>query len=260
MEGPCPTAIDMLWWYGYSVAHWDGDELVVESTNYRDGGWLGYNGSPLTDEARIIERFRRPTYGSLEIDVTVDDPKAYTEPFTVRVDQRLLPDNDLIEWVARMSSRHSTSIDKPGAGGRAGRPTRENKPMTAWGRLRRAALILLVVPISAAAHHSFRAQYDSEIVVEVTGTITEVAWTNPHARFHVAAENESGETVTWDFELGSPSALFRRPGWSISTLQVGMMVTVVAYRARNAPNVANTVRITFDDGREVITLGTVPRD
>lgn len=128
-------------------------------------------------------------------------------------------------------------------------------------RLRRVfALILVATPLAAAAHHSFRAQYDSEIVVEVTGTITQVAWTNPHARFHVAAEDESGETVTWDFELGSPSALFRRPGWSISTLQTGMEVTVVAYRARNAPHVANTARITFGDGREVITLRTVPND
>ena len=120
-------------------------------------------------------------------------------------------------------------------------------------------LMLVTAPLAAAAHHSFRAQYDADIVVEVTGTITEVAWTNPHARFYVAAEVDDGETVTWDFELASPSTLFRR-GWSISSLEPGMQVTVVAYRARNAPHVANTGTITFDDGSRLITLGTVPQD
>ena len=96
---PLPDRNRLMWWYGYSVGHWDGDELVVESTHFRDGGWLDYNGSPLTDEARVIERFRRPDFGTLEIDITVDDPGAYTEPFTVRVDHRLMPDDNLIEWV-----------------------------------------------------------------------------------------------------------------------------------------------------------------
>lgn len=120
-------------------------------------------------------------------------------------------------------------------------------------------LMLVTAPLAAAAHHSFRAQYDSDIVVEVTGTITEVAWTNPHARFYVATEDDDGETVTWDFELASPSALFRR-GWNISSLEPGMQVTVVAYRARNAPHVANTGTIIFDDGSRLVALGTVPRD
>ena len=96
---PLPDQNRLMWWYGYSVGHWEGDELVVQTTNFRDGGWLDYNGSPLTDEARVTERIRRPTYGTMEIDITVDDPKAYTEAFTVRVDHRLLPDDNLIEWV-----------------------------------------------------------------------------------------------------------------------------------------------------------------
>ena len=63
--------------------------MVVETTHFRDGGWIDFNGSPLTDEAKIAERFRRENYGNLEIDVIIDDPKAYTEPFTVRVEQRI---------------------------------------------------------------------------------------------------------------------------------------------------------------------------
>jgi hypothetical protein len=87
------------WWFGYSVGHWEGDTLVVESSGYRDDVWLDYNGSPLTSSGRITERFRRPDFGTLEIDVTIEDPKAYTEPFTVRVNQRILLDTDLIEFV-----------------------------------------------------------------------------------------------------------------------------------------------------------------
>src|SRR3989442_11203445 len=87
------------WWYGYSVGKWDGDTLVVETTGFRDGGWLDINGSPLTDAAKMTERFRRVSYGILEIDITIDDPKAYTKPFTVRVDQRVIVDTELIEFI-----------------------------------------------------------------------------------------------------------------------------------------------------------------
>jgi hypothetical protein len=96
---PAPPADAQPWWWGYSRGHWDGDTLVVESTHFRDDGWLDVNGAPLTSEGRLIERVRRPTVGTLEIDVTIDDPKAYTRPWTVRVNQRLLPDTDLIEFV-----------------------------------------------------------------------------------------------------------------------------------------------------------------
>jgi hypothetical protein len=74
-------------WYGYSVGRWEGDTLVVETNNLRGAetgpydGWLDVRGSPYTDQARFIERIRRPTYGKLEIDVTLDDSKAYTKPF-----------------------------------------------------------------------------------------------------------------------------------------------------------------------------------
>ena len=93
------------WWYGYSVGRWEGDTLVVETNNLRgaeDGphdGWLDVNGSPYSREARFIERFRRPMFGQLQVDMTVEDPKSYTKPWTVRVDFRYLPDQELIEFI-----------------------------------------------------------------------------------------------------------------------------------------------------------------
>ena len=87
------------WWYGYSAGRWEGDTLVVTTTGLRDGGWLDIIGNPLTDAATLTERFRRPNYGTLEIDVTIDDPKAYTKPWTVRVNQRIMLDGELMEFV-----------------------------------------------------------------------------------------------------------------------------------------------------------------
>ena len=87
------------WWNGYSVGRWDGDVLVVETTNFRDDGWLDTAGNPLTDAATVTERFRRPSYGRMEIDITIDDRKAYLRPFTVRRNQALMVEGDLIESV-----------------------------------------------------------------------------------------------------------------------------------------------------------------
>jgi hypothetical protein len=92
-------------WYGYSIGRWEGDTLVVETNNFRDDGWLDVRGSPLTDQARIVERFRRPTFGKLEIDITIEDPKAYTKPFTVRVNHQVSPDDEIIEFICNENQR-----------------------------------------------------------------------------------------------------------------------------------------------------------
>jgi hypothetical protein len=84
-------------WSGYSSGRWEGDTLVVESNGFRDDLWLDLSGSPLTDAARVTERFKRVNFGALEIDVTVDDPKAYTRPWTVTLKQGIVLDTELIE-------------------------------------------------------------------------------------------------------------------------------------------------------------------
>jgi hypothetical protein len=99
------------WWYGYSTGRWEGDTLVVESVGFRDDGWLDVYGSPLTAEGKLIERWRRPDFGHLEIDVTVDDPKAYTKPFTVRVSHQILLDQELIEFICNENEKSSQHYD-----------------------------------------------------------------------------------------------------------------------------------------------------
>jgi hypothetical protein len=97
---PLPKKEDIEpWWNGYSVGHWEGDTLVVETTGLMDDGWLDVRGSPLTSAAKLTERIRRINFGYLEIKVTIDDPKAYTKPFDAVVYSRIMPTSQLSEFV-----------------------------------------------------------------------------------------------------------------------------------------------------------------
>jgi hypothetical protein len=101
---PLPTDAEP-WWYGYSIGHWEGDTLVVETNGFRNDVWLDIDGSPLTESGKMTERMKRLNYGTLQTDVTIEDPKAYTKPFTVRVTHHLLPDTDLIEFICQENDR-----------------------------------------------------------------------------------------------------------------------------------------------------------
>jgi len=84
-------------WNGYSTARWEGDTLVVQTIGFRDSLWIDLHGSPMSDAAKMTERLRRPNYGTLDVEITVDDPKVYTRPWTVRMDQVIELDTDLID-------------------------------------------------------------------------------------------------------------------------------------------------------------------
>ena len=86
-------------WQGYSSAKWSGDTLVVDTIGLRNDTWIDWNGSVLTEAAKVREQIRRPDFGHLEIQVTVDDPKAYTKPWTVTLKQRIVVDTDLIDEI-----------------------------------------------------------------------------------------------------------------------------------------------------------------
>ncbi len=92
-------------WNGYSVGRWDGDTLVVQSNGFRDGLWLDANGSPMTEAARVTERFRRGAYGALDITITVDDPKAYTAPWTTTIRHVIALDTDLLDYVCQENEK-----------------------------------------------------------------------------------------------------------------------------------------------------------
>jgi hypothetical protein len=92
-------------WQGYSSAKWSGDTLVIDTIGMRDDTWIDWNGSVLTEAGKVQEQIRRPDYGHLEIRVTVDDPKAYTKPWTVLIKERLIVDTELMEEVCLENER-----------------------------------------------------------------------------------------------------------------------------------------------------------
>jgi hypothetical protein len=90
-EDPVPT------WNGYSVGSWEGDTLVVRTQGFRDDLWIDTGGSPMSDVAKMTERIRRPNFGTLDIELTIDDPKNYTKPFTVNLSQHFEMDTELAD-------------------------------------------------------------------------------------------------------------------------------------------------------------------
>jgi len=99
LEDPQPA------WNGYSTGKWQGDTLVVETNGFRDGIWLDAKGNPLTEAAKITERFRRVNYGRLEIELTVDDPKAYAKPWSVKLNQVMALDTELLDYICLENER-----------------------------------------------------------------------------------------------------------------------------------------------------------
>ena len=106
---PHPKEIEFPAWFGYSIGKWEGDTFAVDTIGFNDKSWLDDWGHPHTDTLHTIERFRRADFGHMTADITIDDPKAYTKPFTITVSFRLLPDTELIEDVCEneKDSAHS---------------------------------------------------------------------------------------------------------------------------------------------------------
>lgn len=97
-------------WDGYSSGKWEGDTLVVQTSGFRDGIWLDASGNPMTDAAKITERFRRRDFGHMEIQVTVDDPKAYKKPWTVTLKQVIKLDTDLIDFDCNANEKDASHL------------------------------------------------------------------------------------------------------------------------------------------------------
>jgi hypothetical protein len=92
-------------WLGYSIGRWEGDVLVVETTGFNDKTWLDGFGHPHSEAMKLTERFRRRDFGHMDIDITIDDPKAYTRPIRYVQPQRLEPDTELIEYVCNENAK-----------------------------------------------------------------------------------------------------------------------------------------------------------
>jgi hypothetical protein len=97
-------------WQGYSVGKWDGDVFVVDTRGFNGRGWLDTNGHPTTDALHVIERYRRKDVGHMDVEITIDDPRAYTRPWTVHENPQLVPDTELIEYICEENNRDPQHI------------------------------------------------------------------------------------------------------------------------------------------------------
>jgi uncharacterized protein DUF6152 len=113
-----------------------------------------------------------------------------------------------------------------------------------------AAMAIVATTTRVAAHHSFAAEFDANRPLTVSGTVTKLEWTNPHARLYVDEIDKDGKVVSWDFELGPPNGLMRN-GWNRNSLKAGHKVTVSGFHSKTNPRVANARTVTLADGRRV---------
>ncbi len=104
---PLPKVVDWPAWQGFSVGRWEGDTFVVETGGTNGRFWLDQVGHPATDKFHLIERFKRRDFGHLDLEMTVDDPGAYTKPWTIYVNLLLQPDTELLEFICEENERDS---------------------------------------------------------------------------------------------------------------------------------------------------------
>jgi hypothetical protein len=118
----------------------------------------------------------------------------------------------------------------------------------------RSLTLLVALAFGAAApveaHHSFSAEFDRDRPITLTGTVTKLEWTNPHARIYLDVQDETGNTVNWDFELGPPNGLMRQ-GWHRNSLRQGHVVTINGFLSKEELHVANARSVHLPDGRQV---------
>ena len=124
-----------------------------------------------------------------------------------------------------------------------------------------AELLILVIVLLAGsrpilAHHAFAAEYDANRKVLLTGNVTKIDWTNPHAHFFLDVRDGSGKVSSWDLELASPNTL-ERGGWTRKSLKIGDVVTVNGYLAKDGTNLAHARDVRLADGRRVL-VGSAP--
>ena len=118
-----------------------------------------------------------------------------------------------------------------------------------------AAVGMLLAGAPAMAHHSFAAEFDAEKPVKLTGTVTKIEWTNPHAYFYIDVKDASGKVTNWGLEMGSPNGLMRQ-GWSRNSLKVGDQVSIEGSQAKDGSKVANARSVVLAGGQKLFAASS----
>jgi hypothetical protein len=177
-------------WNGYSTGHWEGDTLVIETNGIRDDMWLDLQGSPITESARVTERIKRPSFGIMQVEIAVNDPKAYTAPWSVTIE------------MARAGGHPDARRDLHGqrTGHKDVQEMKTNR-VTYFSVLSSVVVFCMVLVPLAWAHHS-QSEYDSRSKVEVEGKVTQVGMEKPACVDLCGCDQREGR----DSELGLRTA------------------------------------------------------
>ncbi len=270
---------------GDSVGHWEGNSLVVETTNFNGRVAIENNGTLPTEALRTVERFTRVDRDTLNYQITIDDPKTWTKPWTIAFPLRHDPDYQQINEYACHEGNISMYDSLSGARAREA-ATKVHRlyflsflffsimvvlkigmsKIIQTGTLRTklpfvvtvlAAVVTLVAGLPAWAHHSFPAEFDTRKPVKLAGTVTQMDWINPHAWIHLAVKGGDGKVTSWMVETGSPNVLLRR-GFTKKSLEAGTVIIVQGYLAKNGENKVNGGILTFKDGKKLFVGGSNP--
>lgn len=122
-----------------------------------------------------------------------------------------------------------------------------------------AVAVVWMGAVPAVAHHSFSAEFDVTKTITLTGKVTSVRWSNPHAWVYIDVQGADGKVVNWAFETATANGLYRR-GWRKDDLEPGTVVTIEGYLARNGTPTANASRITLPDGRRLFAGAATPNE
>jgi len=121
-----------------------------------------------------------------------------------------------------------------------------------------ASLAVIAFAASAAAHHAFSAEFDQNKPVLLEGALTKADWMNPHAWIYLDVKGADGTVVNWAIEMGPPNALLRR-GWKKSSMQIGAIIKVEGFAAKNGKEFANATNITMPDGTKIFAGTDEPK-
>ena len=100
-------------WLGHSIGWWEGDTLVVDTIGFNDKGWLDSRGHPVSEKLHLVERYTRSNLGTMDMEFTIDDPGSYAKPFTVRRTARLMPGEELREYICAENNQDVPHIQGP---------------------------------------------------------------------------------------------------------------------------------------------------
>ena len=229
---------------GEARGRWEGDTLVVETTNFLTDRTV-ISGTPTSDALRLIEKFTRIDPQTLRYELTVDDPQTWTQAWTVSFDLTEDPEYPLIEYACHEGNYAMFNM-LSGARGRSQGCGGQAIGGVMIGKL---TLLFAAAAFNAHAHHAFQAEFDANKPITLRGTVTEMEWINPHAWIHLEVE-QNGVKEKWMVEGGSPNILMRR-GFSRESLPAGTKVVIQGYMAKDGSRRINGGSISLPDGKKL---------